>query len=65
MKIFLTAIILFIFIGCAPKSSNEISEMALECFKNHQGITIIFQPQPETKKAQEMAIEMIPDKVKK
>ena len=40
--------------SCTPKPSNEISEMALECFRNKQGITITFTPQPETKEAQKV-----------
>ena len=38
--------------SCQPKQSNEISEMAQECFKNKQGITIKFIPQLESKELQ-------------
>jgi hypothetical protein len=40
--------------GCSQRSSNEISEMALECFKNKQGITIEFTPHPENKSEQKI-----------
>ncbi len=35
--------------GCAPKASNEISEMALECMKNQSSINITFTPSHESK----------------
>lgn len=48
-----TLLFLVFLCGCTQKAArNEISDMTLECFKNKQGITIIFQPQPETKQAQ-------------
>ena len=36
-------------VGCMPKASNEISEMALECMKNQSSITITFVPSHEAK----------------
>jgi hypothetical protein len=51
--------------GCAPKCSNEISDMAMACFKNHQGMTIIFEPQPESKDAQHLDIKEIEEVPKK
>ncbi len=48
------ALLLATFTACAPKPSNEISEMALECFKNKQGISIHFIPQVENKEAQKV-----------
>ncbi len=53
MRILMVFLFLCFLVGCAQKPSNEISEMALECMKNHSGITITFTPQPETKVAQE------------
>lgn len=56
---------MIIMTGCAPKCSNEISDMAMACFKNHQGMTIIFEPQPESKDAQHLDIKEIEEVPKK
>ncbi len=37
--------------GCSQRSSNEISEMALECFKSNKAIRIEFIPHPMSKQA--------------
>lgn len=38
--------------SCAAQSDGEICDLAKVCFEKKQGITIIFEPQPETKEAQ-------------